>query len=118
MTQEFSNSAFDNAWPFWALELPVTASTIDVEKAARDISAKLQLKVPGIEEFLTPSGKRRRDEFVVREAKSMLLNPELRLLAEFWYIPSDSSESGVAESDIKKTVKEWQQILGVQFWVD
>jgi len=51
MIPEFSEDPRYGAWPFWVLELDPSASVADIEKAARDITAKLQFGMAGIEQF-------------------------------------------------------------------
>ncbi|WP_444928930.1 hypothetical protein ACJJIF_13800 [Microbulbifer sp. SSSA002] len=92
MIPEFSSRAALAAWPFWVLELTPTASLNEVNRAARDLTGKLALKMAGADECLTPNGIIPRDEFLVREAQAVLITPERRLLAEFWYIPPSTDE--------------------------
>ncbi|PCK08044.1 MAG: hypothetical protein COA42_11150 [Alteromonadaceae bacterium] len=90
MIPEFTDNPLFSAWPFWVLELTPEAKNSEIEKAARDILAKINFKVPGADEFQTPIGKSTRDDYLLREAKSALQNPKVRLLAEFWFVsPSD-----------------------------
>lgn len=86
MIPEFSEDPRYAAWPFWVLELTPTASASEIEKAARDISAKLKFGVAGVERFALPLGDAVRDEYLVREAKALLQDPARRLQAEFWYV--------------------------------
>lgn len=86
MIPEFSEDPRYAAWPFWMLELTPAASASDIEKAARDISAKLKFGVAGVERFALPLGDAVRDEYLVREAKALLQDPARRLQAEFWYV--------------------------------
>lgn len=86
MIPEFSEDPRYAAWPFWVLELTPAASASDIEKAARDISAKLKFGVAGVERFPLPLGDAMRDEYLVREAKALLQDPARRLQAEFWYV--------------------------------
>lgn len=83
----FTEDPKQACWPFWVLELTPDAQNPDIEKAARDIQAKIQLGVESSFRFRTPAEYLERDEHLVREAKAALQNPERRLLAEFWYIP-------------------------------
>lgn len=75
-----------NAWPFWILELSPSASTSDIENAFNSLNGKLSLGASNVSTYSTPFGKKPRDEFKLREAKSILITPESRLLAEFWYV--------------------------------
>ena len=86
MIPEFSEDPRYGAWPFWVLELDPSASVADIEKAARDITAKLQFGMAGVERFEVPNATLIRDEFLVREAKAALQDPGRRLTAEFWYV--------------------------------
>lgn len=86
MIPEFTENPLFSAWPFWVLELTPEALNSDVEKAARDILAKINFKMPSANEFQTPIGKSTRDEYLLREAKLTLQDPKLRLFAEFWFV--------------------------------
>lgn len=118
MIQEFINEPLNKAWPFWVLDLLPECSNQDINKAAQLISSKLTLGVPKAEFFDTPSGQKNRDEFLVREAKSILDDPAQRLLAEFWYVPprneqvEDSNEETTNES---LTAKQWLKVLGIKW---
>ena len=86
------------AWPFWLLGLEPSASNSDIEKAAREIEAKIQFKVPNAERYKTPFGDFNRDSFEIREAKAALQEPNSRLLAEFWYLSESETENNCQET--------------------
>jgi hypothetical protein len=87
MNAEFTSTPLFVAWPFWVLEINPDADSRVVEKAYQKINNSLQLKIPNTHLFPTPLGVRERDEFVLREARALLADPQKRLLAEFWYMP-------------------------------
>lgn len=89
MTPEFTSHPLYSCWPFWALELDASADTRSVEKAYAKILGLLKLQIPDAEKFATPVGTQTRDEFLLRDAKAILLDPEKRGVAEFWYVPPD-----------------------------
>lgn len=91
MIPAFSDNPVGQCWPFWVLELTPSCSIQDIERAAREITARITLQVAGADGFCCPGGKARRDAYLVREARARLLNPQSRLLCEFWYM-------GVAEA--------------------
>jgi len=111
MTPAFSDNPALSAWPFWVLELTPAASLNDVNKAARELAGKLALKMAGATEFPTPGGIRQRDEFLVREAQAVLIDPERRLLAEFWYVPPAVDTQENKKSQV--TAGQWREHFGV-----
>lgn len=111
MTPAFSDNPVLSAWPFWVLELTPSASLSEVNRAARELAGKLALKMAGAAEYLTPDGVMQRDEFLIREAQAVLITPERRLLAEFWYVPPTADK----QDDKKKSVtaSQWRNYFGV-----
>lgn len=93
MIQEFTSSVFYSAWPFWALSLPQDASAQDITQAVRNLDAQLKLGVEQAKYFDTPLGVRVRDEYLLREAKAILDDPQQRLIAELWFIPARTDEN-------------------------
>jgi len=118
MPQEFINRPGWQCWPFWVLSLTPEASSSDVEKAARDISSKLNFGVEQTTKFLTPEGNMDRDTYLVRGAKSALQDPQTRLLAEFWYFDPEISrtrfQSAPAEKSMPSSEEDWLVHLGVR----
>jgi|GEM_PF-1968157 len=115
MIPEFTEQAQFSAWPFWVLGINPEASSIEVAAAARDITTKLQFKIPEVEYFQTPVGRKTRDEFLVREAKSKLQDPQARLIAEFWYAELAEPEQ---QAGLAMNVGELLAKLKVKFWAD
>lgn len=111
MTPAFSDNPALSAWPFWVLELTPLASLNEVNKAARDLAGRLALKMAGATEYPTPAGVMQRDEFLVREARATLIDPERRLLAEFWYVPP--AITGQEEENKTITAEQWREYFGV-----
>lgn len=116
MIPEFTSSPRYSCWPFWVLELNCEATASDIEKAARDLIAKIQLGVAGVEQFATPVGFRQRDQYLIREAKALLQNPETRLLGEFWYVDPQTVMQG-REKEKSWTPSMWYEALRVKPWV-
>lgn len=85
MTPAFSDHPVYQAWPFWVLDLTPAASLGEVEKAARELTGKLRLQIKGAERFAWPGGTAARDEYLVREARARLIDPNARLVCEYWY---------------------------------
>ena len=112
MTPEYSSPVL-SAWPFWTLELTPSSTLQDVEKSFREIQGKLKLGLSGAEIFLTPSGPRVRDEHLVREARAFLIEPQNRLLAEFWYVPPESSVISTQPHHESLDEQTWRRLLGV-----
>lgn len=115
MDPEYIDNPLYCSWPFWVLELPPTSKTLDIEKSAREIAAKIEFGAPGADQYATPVGVKKRDEFLVREAKFKLQDPKARLLAEFWYLdPKLNDKSSSDNANI--SVESWCRDLGVQLW--
>ncbi len=114
MIQAYIDNPLYSCWPFWVLELSPNAQVTDVEKAAREITAKISFGIAGADEYATPTGIQKRDEFLIREAKSALQDAKKRLLAEFWYI-DPNTELGPQDQE-SMSVEQWQEALGVKFW--
>jgi len=93
MIQEFTSHPLYSCWPFWALELEPTADTRAVEKSCAKILGLLKLQIPDADKFATPAGIQTRDEFLLRDAKAILLDPEKRAVAEFWYVSATANYS-------------------------
>lgn len=112
MIQEYTENPLYFGWPFWVLDLMPSAKTSDIEKAARDLTAKIQLEVPNADTYKTPVGMRKRDDFLIREAKSTLQDPNSRLLAEFWYYPPDKGDGSQGSME-DYSVAFWYDALGL-----
>ncbi|MFV8780845.1 hypothetical protein ACNKU7_00350 [Microbulbifer sp. SA54] len=111
MIPAFSKNPVLSAWPFWVLELTPSASLNDVNRAARELTGKLALQMAGAGEFTTPAGAFERDEFLIREAQAVLIDPERRLLAEFWYVPP--TLPGEEQEKPQVTAAQWRAYFGV-----
>lgn len=117
MTQAFINQPQFSAWPFWVLNLTPEAANSDIDKAARDLTAKLQFGMAEAKSFSSPLGQHQRDEQLIRDARSTLQDPALRLLAEFWYFAADKpSDSPVEDTKTTLTDKDWAMDLGLSLW--
>lgn len=112
MIPEFSDNPLYSAWPFWVLGLTPQANTQDVDRAAREITARLSMKLSGADEFSLPNGKAVRDEFLVREARARLFDPASRLLCEFWYVPPPLvAESYPPAAVARLSAEQWWHML-------
>lgn len=98
LDQGSTNDPRLNAEPFWILQLTPKATTSEVEQAYIKIKSKLSLGVDSATEYQTPFGVKVRDEYGLRDARSQLITPESRLLAEFWYVESELDSSGSTEA--------------------
>ena len=102
-------------WPFWILELDPQATHQAVERAYQNITGKLKLGIPGINCYSTPIGEKSRDEFQLREARAILLDPEKRILCEFWYIKPISLNQHTSETKADDTsFAYWKSQLSVR----
>ena len=115
MIQEYIDNPLYSCWPFWVLGLTPSAQESEIEKAARDITAKITLGIPSASEYQTPNGLKQRDEFLIREAKSALQDASKRIVAEFWYI-DPATDFKDAEDSHTLSAEEWQEALGVKVW--
>ncbi|WP_250461813.1 hypothetical protein [Microbulbifer litoralis] len=113
MAPAFSDNPALSGWPFWVLELTPSASLNEVNRAAREIAGKLALQMDGAGEYPTPAGVMSRDEFLVREAQAVLIDPQRRLLAEFWYLPPAAPAEEDDEHRETATADQWRRHLGV-----
>lgn len=71
--------------PFYVLEIPTTASRLEVERAGQKLLALLTIKSESAQTYRTPFGPRRRDEALVRAALAALRDPGVRLRHELWF---------------------------------
>jgi hypothetical protein len=111
MITEFSTTPVFCAWPFWVLELDPTADNRVIEKAYQKIVNSLQLKIAKAEQFMTPLGVRVRDEFMLREARAILTDPDKRVLAEFWYIPAAQLSVQIQGNSEHAEAINWHAVL-------
>ncbi len=115
MTLEFTSHPLYSCWPFWALELQPDADARAVEKAYAKILGLIKLQIPDADKFATPAGMQTRDEFLLRDAKAILLDPEKRAVAEFWYVSPDiHHRSAFAETTISSepvVAPDWKKLL-------
>lgn len=115
MTPEFTSHPLYACWPFWALELEPDADARAVEKAYTKILGLLKLQIADADKFATQVGTQIRDEFLLRDAKAILQDPEKRVLAEFWYVPPQAIQSVSASPPDKTTqppgILDWKKLL-------
>lgn len=76
--------------PFYVLELPVTASRVEVERAGQKLLSLLAISAASAKVYRTPFGPRPRDEAMVRAAVAALRDPQTRLRHELWVEPGSS----------------------------
>lgn len=109
MIQEFINKPLYAAWPFWALELEPGADNKAIERAYAKLTGAIKLQVPGANTFKSPLGTHTRDEFLLRDARANLTNPETRIIAEFWYV---SPTAYITENiTSQKAHLDWKKML-------
>ncbi|HEY6530032.1 MAG TPA: hypothetical protein VIZ65_15185 [Cellvibrionaceae bacterium] len=111
MTTEFSATPVFSAWPFWVLEIDPTADNRAIEKAYQKLVNSLQLKIANTEQFMTPLGLRVRDEFMLREARAVLTDPDKRVLAEFWYMPAEQLAVQAKPDLVNEQPINWHSVL-------
>jgi len=80
--------------PFFVLEVPTSATRMEVERAGQKLLAQLAIGVVSVQRYETPFGEAERDESLVRSALSALRDPEQRAIFELWAMDSP----GEAES--------------------
>ncbi len=86
--------------PFFVLELPPTATPMEIERQGKKLLGMLELELASAQTFPTPYGAKLRTPERVREAVQLLLDPARRLPFEPWaaWTPSSSSSSSSAPS--------------------
>jgi hypothetical protein len=78
------------------LELPTSATRMEVERAGQKLLAQLAIGVTSVKRYKTPFGEAERDESHVRSALSALRDPEQRVIYELWAIDSPSEPESAA----------------------
>jgi len=68
--------------PFFVLELPATATAMEIERQGRMILARLELGLTSAQTHPSPLGPRPRSADDVRRAMQVLADPRRRLAAE------------------------------------
>jgi curved DNA-binding protein CbpA len=85
--------------PFFVLELPPTASRVEIERAGQRLLAELALNREGSMSYRTPVGKMERTADAIRAAVSELRDPARRLEHELWAaVPVQDGNTGSAGS--------------------
>lgn len=84
--------------PFFVLELRVTASRAEVERAGQKFLGMLEVGMAKAAVYTTPLGVRARTAELVRAAMAELRDPERRLVHELWHL--DHEAPSVAEDPI------------------
>lgn len=70
--------------PFYVLEVPPTATSIEVERAGQKLLAMLAVGLDAASHYPTPLGDRPRDADCVRTALDALRDPKRRAQHEVW----------------------------------
>ena len=70
--------------PFLVLELPVTATALEVERQGAKLLAMLAAGVAGADRYRGPCGVAVRTAELVRQAMAEARDPRRRLLHEWW----------------------------------
>ncbi|MBI4814723.1 MAG: hypothetical protein HY791_00615 [Deltaproteobacteria bacterium] len=68
--------------PFYVLGIPITATSMEIEREAQRILAMLELGLAAAKSYETPLGARERSKDLVREAMAELRDPRKRLIHE------------------------------------
>jgi hypothetical protein len=84
--------------PFFVLELPPTATPMEIERQGRMILARLELGLPSARTHPSPLGPRPRSADDVRRAMQALADPHRRLAAEPFALAA-SVATPVTEAD-------------------
>ncbi len=85
--------------PFFVLELPVTATRAEIERAGQKWLGMLELDLSRARIYTTPVGARARTPELVRAAMAELRDPARRLAHELWCL----GEGGVsAHEDVER----------------
>jgi hypothetical protein len=70
--------------PFLVLELPPAADGTQIERQGQKLLGMLAAQLAGADSYATPLGPCPRTPELVRAAMAELLDPDRRLLAEWW----------------------------------
>lgn len=103
-----------DAWrhnAFFVLEMPVSASRAELERAGQKLLALLELGTARARTCQTPLGVIERDADMVRAALATLRDPEKRAVAELWakVAPQDPPpDTGLAPWVDAKRVVGWR----------
>jgi len=73
--------------PFFVLELPTTATPIEVERQKQKLLGMLELDLEQARQYSTPLGPRERSSELVRRAAETLQDPARRRVWELWAAP-------------------------------
>lgn len=110
--------------PFFVLELPTTATPIEVERQKQKLLGMLELDLQQARQYATPLGPRERSSELVRRAAETLQDPARRLVWELWAAPEVSAavdaHSGlrrralggeaIAASDVDAVGAAWDEV--------
>ena len=98
--------------PFLVLDIPASATRIEVERAGQKLLAQLAVRVASVMTYRTPGGVQTRDEDKVRAALSALRDPEQRVLHELWANLPPSDE----EEESEQPIASWPSALRSLGW--
>lgn len=70
--------------PFCVLQVPTTASRLEVERAGQKLLSLLAIGSESAQTYQSPLGPRPRSESLVRAAVAALRDPQIRLRHELW----------------------------------
>jgi hypothetical protein len=84
--------------PFFVLELPATATRLEVERAGQKLLGQLAIGSASAQSYATPFGAMPRDESAVRTALAALRDPERRVLHELWAQTLESEPASEASA--------------------
>ncbi|MBL8944323.1 MAG: hypothetical protein JNK45_14285 [Myxococcales bacterium] len=85
--------------PFFVLDLPVTATRAEVERAGQKWLGMLEVGMSRAAIYTTPLGVRARTPELVRAAMAELRDPERRIGHELWHLEHEPPSTLDAEDD-------------------
>lgn len=85
--------------PLYVLELPISATRAEVERAGQKWLAMLELDLAAARLYATPLGPRARTPELVREAMAELREPDKRALHELWWLAPEDGPAPAPDDD-------------------
>jgi hypothetical protein len=90
--------------PFFVLEIPIDASSSEVERAGQRLLALMTVGSAGVERYMSPLGVGERDADKVRQALAALRDPNERVLHELWA----NIAQEIGEEQLKMSAEGWE----------
>jgi hypothetical protein len=95
--------------PFFVLEVPTGATPTDVERAGQRLLALLTVGSAAAETYQTPLGPATRDADLVRQALTVLRDPEQRVLHELWANVAPADEPAPGHNNAGPCAGPWEE---------